>query len=110
MGDSRPNLAETGKLTSQEFEIMKSHTVIGGDTLRSADLEAGQDSSPGDGTRYRLPSSRAVGGKGYPKGLKAKEIPLAAPHHGGGRRVRCPHIQTPYKEPFSQREVEEYHC
>jgi len=37
-------LLKPGKLSQQEFAIMKTHAQIGGDTLRAADIEAGQES------------------------------------------------------------------
>jgi len=94
-------LLKPGKLTSQEFEIMKSHTVIGGDTLRSADLEAGQDSFLAMGRDIAYHHHERWDGKGYPKGLKAKEIPLAARITAVGDVYDALTSKRPYKEPFS---------
>jgi putative two-component system response regulator len=37
-------LLKPGKLSSDEFDVMKTHTTIGGDTLKAADIEAGTNS------------------------------------------------------------------
>ena len=65
-------LLKRGKLTSEEFEIMKSHTAIGAkmlsnsksDFLRSAEIIALSHHERWDGT-------------GYPHQLKGEEIPLS---------------------------------
>ena len=70
-------LLKQGKLTEEEFEIIKTHTVIGGRSLDTV-LEYC------DLTMFRMAHDLVLGhherydGKGYPKGLKGDEIPLAA--------------------------------
>lgn len=71
-------LLKPGKLTPEEFDIMKSHALIGGDTLRAADLEAGQDSFLAMGRDIAYHHHEKWNGKGYPLGLAGEEIPLAA--------------------------------
>lgn len=73
-------LLKPGKLTLEEFEIMKNHTVIGGKTLEDAEKQL----------KYKTKSFLAMGkniaychhekwdGSGYPFGLKGSEIPLSA--------------------------------
>lgn len=62
-------LGKPGKLTTEEFEIIKSHTVRGGEILSSfKSLE-----NAGDGALYH---HERYDGKGYPEGLKGEEIPL----------------------------------
>lgn len=64
-------LGKPGKLTEEEFEIIKSHTVRGGEILSNfKSLE-----HAGDGALYH---HERYDGKGYPKGLKGEEIPLIA--------------------------------
>ena len=70
-------LHKQGKLTDEEFEVIKTHTVIGGrslDTvLQYCDLEMfrmAHDITIGHHERYD--------GKGYPHGVKGNDIPLAA--------------------------------
>ncbi|MEM9353561.1 MAG: response regulator [Planctomycetota bacterium] len=69
-------LLKPGKLTTQEFEVMKQHTTIGGETLRTA-----LETSPN--ARYlqlakdiAFSHHEKVNGQGYPFGLSGEEIPL----------------------------------
>ncbi|MBO4628914.1 MAG: HD-GYP domain-containing protein, partial [Treponema sp.] len=64
-------LSKNGKLTEQEFEQIKSHPVVGGDILSSI------KESPwlSLGARYH---HEKYNGKGYPDGLKGREIPEIA--------------------------------
>lgn len=62
-------LNKTGKLTDEEFKIMKTHTEIGYKILKAADGYS-------DLARYALTHHERMDGKGYPQGLKGNEIPL----------------------------------
>lgn len=70
-------LLKPGKLTAEEFEQMKEHTVNGGKILQSIQdvwgIEYGKIS-------YDICRSHheRYDGKGYPDGLRGEEIPLAA--------------------------------
>ena len=70
-------LNKPGRLTKEEFEIMKQHTVIGEDMLKH--LEFYQDEEL---VRYARKICRwhheRYDGRGYPDGLKGDEIPIAA--------------------------------
>jgi hypothetical protein len=64
-------LGKPGKLTDEEFKIIKSHTVRGGEILdHFKSLEGVNEGALYHHERYD--------GKGYPKGLAGKEIPLIA--------------------------------
>lgn len=64
-------LGKPGKLTEEEFEIIKSHTVRGGEILhRFKSLEHVED-----GARYH---HERYDGKGYPEGKAGNDIPLIA--------------------------------
>ncbi|HEY7119216.1 MAG TPA: HD domain-containing phosphohydrolase [Tepidisphaeraceae bacterium] len=71
-------LLKPGRLSDREFEIMKSHTTLGAQTLDAA-LEAHPEA-------HFLRMARDIAachherwdGGGYPSGLKAKDIPLCA--------------------------------
>jgi putative two-component system response regulator len=64
-------LLKPGKLTPEEFEIMKTHPAIGAKILRGSDspylLVA---------EKFALYHHERWDGKGYPAGLKGKEIPI----------------------------------
>ncbi|MBQ9517707.1 MAG: HD domain-containing protein [Eubacterium sp.] len=64
-------LNKPGKLTDEEFDTIKSHTVRGADVLGSISLMP--DIIVGAESHHERPD-----GKGYPKGLKGEEIPRVA--------------------------------
>jgi putative two-component system response regulator len=71
-------LLKPGKLTSEEFEVMKTHTTIGAQTLQAAlnrfpsamFLQMARDIAASHHERFD--------GTGYPQGLAGEQIPLAA--------------------------------
>ena len=71
-------LNKPGRLTPEEFEIMKTHTTIGADMLR----ELGRHHVGNALMEYAYQIARwhheRWDGKGYPDGLKGDEIPIAA--------------------------------
>lgn len=64
-------LNKPGRLTNEEFEIIKKHPVIGYEILRSIDFLK-------DVTLLVKYHHERWDGKGYPDGLKGEEIPLGA--------------------------------
>ena len=74
-------LLKPGKLTPDEFDQMKSHTVIGRDTLRKAeeDLGVGEDTSfLRTARQITIAHHERWDGTGYPFGLVAEAIPIPA--------------------------------
>lgn len=71
-------LNKPGRLTSEEFEIMKTHTTLGADML----LELGRQHAGNSMLEYAYQIARwhheRWDGKGYPDGLKGDDIPIAA--------------------------------
>lgn len=71
-------LNKPGRLTPEEFEIMKTHTTMGADML----LELGRHHVGNALMEYAYQIARwhheRWDGKGYPDGLKGDEIPIAA--------------------------------
>ena len=72
-------LNKPGKLTDEEFEIMKSHTTAGKEIIESAMVLVGNN------TGYLMEAKNLAAyhhekgnGKGYPTGLAGEEIPLSA--------------------------------
>lgn len=94
-------LLKPGKLSRDEFDVMKTHTQIGGDTLRAADLEAGGDSFLAMGRDIAYAHHEKWDGAGYPAGLKGTEIPLAARICALGDVYDALTSKRPYKEAFS---------
>jgi putative two-component system response regulator len=72
-------LMKPGKLTAEEFEVMKRHAVLGRDAIRSAEARV-----KSDGSFLRVASEIAYShherwdGTGYPQGIGGNDIPLAA--------------------------------
>ncbi len=64
-------LNKPGKLTDTEFNIIKSHSALGYNTLK--DISIMPELAIGAGAHHERPD-----GKGYPKGLKGDEIPRVA--------------------------------
>lgn len=64
-------LRKPGKLTEEEFAIIKSHTVRGGEILSSFKSLDSAD----EGARYH---HERYDGKGYPEGRSGEDIPLIA--------------------------------
>ncbi|MCF7924874.1 MAG: HD domain-containing protein, partial [Candidatus Izimaplasma sp.] len=62
-------LNKPGKLTEEEYEIVKTHTTIGYDILHTADEYS-------DLAIHASNHHERYDGLGYPNGLKGKDIPL----------------------------------
>lgn len=65
-------LKKPAKLTSEEFEIMKTHTLYGYKILSKSDLDILKVAAD-----IAYQHHERFDGKGYPKGLKGKEISMA---------------------------------
>jgi putative two-component system response regulator len=70
-------LLKPAKLTSQEFEIIKSHTLIGGDILRAVDREYPGNSFIRVGIEIAETHHEKWNGEGYPNRLAGENIPLS---------------------------------
>lgn len=64
-------LNKPGRLTNAEFDLMKKHTIIGGDILKDIGMLPDLDI----GAKYH---HERYDGNGYPSGLKGEEIPKIA--------------------------------
>lgn len=71
-------LNKPGRLTPEEFEIMKTHTTIGADMLRN--LGRNHEGSALLDSAYQIARwhHERWDGTGYPDGLKGDDIPIAA--------------------------------
>lgn len=70
-------LLKPGKLTPEEFEIMKKHTTYGVEALRLAGNESAKLSFIHTALEIVGTHHEKFDGSGYPYGLKGKDIPLA---------------------------------
>lgn len=69
-------LLKPGKLTDEEFELMKMHTIFGKDLLEIAKERVKSNAFIDMGIEFALTHHEKWNGEGYPNGLKAEEIPL----------------------------------
>lgn len=71
-------LLKPGRLTPEEFEIMKTHATIGGDTIRSLIKPGHSLSYLTMGMEIAYYHHEKYDGTGYPRGLAGEDIPLPA--------------------------------
>ncbi len=64
-------LCKPGRLTDEEFKLMKNHTTIGADILKDFDVVKGLDI----GAKYH---HERYDGRGYPNGISGEDIPYTA--------------------------------
>ena len=89
-------LNKPGKLTDEEFEIMKTHTTAGAEVIAHAMNTVSEENSGYLREAMNLAHyhHEKWNGAGYPCGLKGEEIPAFGAHHGRGRRLRRPRFQA----------------
>lgn len=89
-------LLKPGKLDAEEWQVMKTHTIIGADILKGSKIGYVRMAET-----IALTHHEKWDGSGYPCGLKGRQIPLA------GRIVALADVfdaltsKRPYKDPFS---------
>jgi response regulator RpfG family c-di-GMP phosphodiesterase len=66
-------LQKPGRLSDEEFEVMKTHTVLGGEILQGSDAPVLQMSE-----RIAVGHHERWDGKGYPHGVAGEAIPVEA--------------------------------
>jgi len=69
-------LLKPGKLTPEEFELMKKHTIIGHEALRRTGSKIKDNAFLKYADDVAYTHQEKYDGSGYPRGLKGDEIPL----------------------------------
>ena len=102
-------LLKPGKLTDEEFEIMKTHTTLGRDAILAAEEEPGDRNN----SFLRLACEIAYGhqekwdGTGYPQGVAGTDIPLSARLMAVADVYDALISRRVYKPPFSHQQAVE---
>lgn len=98
-------LLKPGRLTPEEFEIIKQHAILGAATLQAAAMMHPEAEFLGMAREIALTHHERFDGKGYPYGLQGEKIPLC------GRIVALADVydaltsKRVYKEAFSHEEA-----
>ncbi len=72
-------LLKPGRLTPEEFEVMKTHTTLGFEAIHRAELSLGQDLPfLRFAKEIALSHQEKWDGSGYPQGLAGEDIPVSA--------------------------------
>ena len=98
-------LRKPGRLTEEEFVIMRTHTTIGGDTLRSVLEKYHGQAVLNMAMEIAYSHHERWDGGGYPNGLESTEIPLAARIVTVADAYDAITSRRPYKEPYSHQEA-----
>ena len=102
-------LTKPGKLTVEEFEIMKTHTQIGGEVLGRANQifvdQFGKDSYLALARDIALYHHERWDGHGYSKTLKGNKIPLSARILSVTDVYDALRSKRPYKQPWTHEDT-----
>jgi adenylate cyclase len=105
VGVSDRILLKAGKLTDQEFEEMKQHTVYGRDTIISAERKLGTISFLRFAREIAYTHHERWDGTGYPEGLKGEQIPVPGRLMALADTYDALTSERVYKSPFSHEEA-----
>ena len=100
-------LNKAGKLTGEEFEMIKTHCIEGEKLIDSIVGKTEEDSFLHHAKKFAGSHHEKYDGSGYPRGLKAEEIPLE------GRIMAIADVydalvsERPYKKPLTHEEAVE---
>lgn len=101
VGISDNILLKPGRLTVEEFEIMKSHTLIGARTLENVHNKYPSNAFLAMGIDIARSHHEKWDGSGYPDGLAGELIPLSARIMAIADVYDALRSKRPYKESFS---------
>ncbi len=100
VGISDSVLLKPGPLTAEEFNVMKTHSVIGSDTLQSVHARYPRNVFLQMGIAIARSHHEKWDGTGYPDGLVGCEIPLAARIMAVADVYDALRTKRPYKPAF----------
>lgn len=100
-------LLKPGELTPEEFEVIKKHSILGGDVLADIEAQIGAQTFLTLGKEIAYYHHEQWNGKGYPNGLKGEEIPLSARIVSIADVYDALTSQRIYKKAFSHQKAKE---
>lgn len=98
-------LQKPGKLNSNEFDIMKTHSSIGFQTLETIVKSYPNNQMVGMGSDIAKSHHEKWNGSGYPEGLSGEAIPLSARIVAIADVYDALRSKRPYKTPFSHQQA-----
>lgn len=96
-------LLKPGKLSSEEFEVMKTHTTIGAMTLQAVRNKYPKNTFINMGIALTRSHHEKWNGSGYPDGLVGEDIPLSARIMAIADVYDALRAERPYKKAFSHK-------
>jgi putative two-component system response regulator len=98
-------LKKPGKLTEDEFEEMKKHTVMGGNIIERMQAKIAEKTFLDYARIFAIYHHERWDSAGYPNGLKGEDIPLLARLMSLIDVYDALISKRPYKEPFTREEA-----
>jgi len=100
-------LLKPGKLTPEEFEVVKTHTIRGAQTLEEVAKKHAGNEFIEMGIEIARHHHERWDGTGYPDGLEGENIPLSARIVAIADVYDALRSRRPYKEPFTHEKAVE---
>lgn len=97
-------LLKPGKLTPEEFAVMKTHSLIGAKTLEEVHNMYPNNTFLAMGIDIARSHHEKWDGSGYPDGLAGEQIPLSARIMAMADVYDALRSKRPYKEPFTHQQ------
>lgn len=98
-------LQKPGKLDKEEFEIMKRHTVLGGEIIKEIQKKTGEKEFLDNAGIFAVYHHEKWDGSGYPYGIAGEKIPLPARLMAIIDVYDALISERPYKKAFSHDEA-----